>query len=215
MAEGPSSLIFEGCNFESSLTDRTGAGTITWAAATLLFRNCHVEGLFTVTGTSFTTLQAFETEFKGGVTATGTRPTTYQFFRCSFGAAAYDSLKPDVVETWFVLPSAAALTRGQLVELAGATVANQGAVAVNAGVVLNAVAGAAVQTIVVTKGRIFVDVAAGVVAGDALKVDVAVPTQAITAANAAALVLGQTIGAALEATGATVAGEAYSEVNIR
>jgi len=210
----PTSITYYHCVWESTFTDEAGAGTFA-GTSTKLIHESVLRGLLTILGTAYTSVQAFDSKFTG-VTATGTRPATYQFFRCSFSAADYDSLTPDIVETWFVLPSAAALTRGQLVELAGATVANQGVAAVNVGVVLDAVGGAAVQTIVVTKGRIFVDVAAGVVAGAALIVDAAgVPTQAITAATAAALVLGQTIGSALEATGATVAGEAYSEVNVR
>jgi len=216
VAAGPSSLVYENCVFESSFTDQTGAGTLTWAAAALIVRNCSFVGTFTYNGTSFATVQGFDTIFSGPLVGGGARPATLQFFHCTF-LSSYLSLLPDIVETYFELPSAAALVRGQLVEIRATQIAgDQTAIGMLAGVNLNALGGAGGATIVVTKGRVFVNCAAGVADGAFLVVDAAgTPTQAVTAANLAALVLGQTVGQALEAVGATVANQAYSEVNVR
>lgn len=217
-ATGPSSLTFENCIFRSSLTDAAGAGVITWAAATWRLKNCHLDGLFTFVGTRFSTMEAFETFFNGdiageSISATGVRPVTYRLWACYARASVFD-LKPEVIRDWISLPSAAVLTRGNLVQITGVPdVAAETAGGVLDGVLLFD-AGVAGNAVVVRDGEVFVDTNA-VAAGDYLIVDAAgVPTRAITAALAA-LVLGQTVGRALEATGATNVGESYSSVRAR
>jgi hypothetical protein len=218
---GPSSLTFENCIFNGAVVDATGAGTLTWAAATWRYKECHLDALFTFSGTRFSVMEHFNTVLNGdtvnkAITATGTRPATYRMWKCTFSGGLYDDLKPEVINASHSIAGAAAFTRGQLVRIdATPNAAAQTAGTINAGAVLADTAGAGVDVTIVTDGRVFVDVAAGVVAGDGLKVDAAgTPTQAITSALGA-LVLGQTVGTALEATGATNAGEAYSEVHTR
>jgi len=216
---GPSSITFEECVFESTLTDATGAGTITWAGATIRFRNCHVEGLFTFVGTRFTTVEAFDTFFNGttgeeSVTATGTRPATYRYWNCKFRAAHLD-LFPEIMDDWISVLAGGVLAAGQLavISAAGTAVSTVAADTVE-GVVLQA-AGAGTFAVLVRRGVMFVDSRAGglggTVAGDNGILDPGTPVQQATVAYVA----GQRIGRALEATGTTRVGEAYTVVDLR
>jgi hypothetical protein len=214
---GPTSVTLEYFNTDSTLTTTVGAGTITWAGATLIFRHCHIQGLFTLVGTNFTTIEAFLSTFNGNssnnsVTATGTRPTTYRYWKCSF-QARYETLLPEVIEAYAIFPAAAAIAAGQVCTVnaaAQATPAVAGTTALE-GVALTAAAAANNPTILVTKGRIFVDTTAGTVSGDTTINDAAgVPSSQVVGAP----VVGRRVGRALEAVGTTRAGESYTEVNI-
>jgi hypothetical protein len=216
-ATGPSAAIdFIHCYFASTFTDNSGAGTITWTGASLRFRHSHVDGIMTLLGTQYTTVESFFSRFNGAtanksITMTGTRPTTYRYWSCSF-AQRYDDDLPEIINVYDVLPAQAALVQGQPVFVNGA---NQYQVCVAGsvvdGVLLAAAGGAGTFAVAVRHGRVFVAVNAGVVNGSNLILDTVTPTQA----NAGAAVVAQEIGTALEAAGATVAGKAYSAVNVR
>lgn len=216
---GPTSVTFDLCYFSQTVTMTAGAGTITWAGASLLFRSTHVEGLFTLVGTNFATVQAFLSTFNGNSTQnsisfTGTRPTTYRFWKCVFNGIPNAAGQPEIIDDYVVRPAVGALAKGNLLTInAAGQAAAMGALTVLEGVCLEAAAGAGSRTVVVRRGVIYVDSDAGVVAGDNCNADVAgVPTNQITAAAAA---VGIRSGRALEAAGATVAGEAYSVVDLR
>jgi hypothetical protein len=213
---GPTSLIFESCTFENTLITETGGATFVWVGATLLFKGCHVEGLFTIVLTRFTTVQAFHTHFNGAsgnksISASGTRPTTYRYWVCSF-AQRYDDILPEILNTYDVLPAQAALVQGQPVKV---NTANQYQVCVAAsivdGVLLAAAGAAGTFAVVVRQGRVFVAANAGVANGDNLALDLVTPAQA----NTSPFTPGQNIGTALEAAGTTIAGKAYAAVSVR
>jgi len=216
-ATGPTATAFELCVFASTLTAEAGAGAITWVAATLRFMDCHIGGLFTVVGTRFSTVEAFETFFNGNsanksITATGVRPSsTYRFWKCGF-AARYDDLLPESINEYDVLPAQAALVQGQPVIV---NAANQYQVCVLTSIVdavsLDAPAGAGSRTIGVRNGRVFVAAKAGTVNGDNLALDLATPAQC----NLAPFTPGQNVGTALENVGTTVAGKCYAAVGVR
>lgn len=214
--QGPSSLVFEYCNFALLWTDRSGAGTFTWTGSSLQFKFCQLQGLITVTATSFTTFESFHTRFNGNssnkaLTLTGTRPTTLRYWKCSF-AARFDDLQPEVLDVYNILPAQAALVQGQPVKI---NAADQYQVCVAAsivdGVALAAAGGAGTILIAVRQGRIYVTCKAGTVNGDNLVLDLVTPTQA----NQGAFLAGQEIGTALEAVGTVVAGKCYTAVNVR
>ncbi len=215
---GPAALVFEFCAFEAALTERSGAGTFAWTdGATMTFKTCHMEGLFTFVGTSFTTVEAFHTRFNGkslnkSISATGTRPTTFRYWECSF-AARFDDILPEIINVYDVLPAQAALVQGQPVKI---NTTNQYQVCVAAsivdGVLLAAASAGGTFAVAVRQGRVFVAVNAGVANGDNLVLDTVTPTQANTGVVA---VVGQEIGTALEAAGTTIAGKAYTAVNVR
>jgi hypothetical protein len=214
--QGPSLLEFEFCYFGNTLTTDSGSGTITWTGATIRYKNCHIEGLYTAVYTHFTTHEAFHTRFNGNasnkcVTGTGTRPTTLRYWKCSF-AARFDDLQPEVLDIYDILPAQAALVQGQPVKV---NAANQYQVCVAAsivdGVALAAAGGAGTILIAVRQGRLYVTCKAGTVNGDNLVLDLATPTQA----NQGAFLAGQEIGTALENVGAVVAGKCYTAVNVR
>lgn len=216
-ATGPSTVLFDHCTFETTLLTESGTGTITWTGASITFRHCHIEGLFTIVATRFSSVQAYFTEFNGNssnkaITATGSRPTTFRFWKCSF-ASRYDDLQPETLNEYDILPAQAALVIGQPVKI---NTANQYQVCVAAsvvdGVLLAAAGGAGTISIAVRQGRVYVNVNPAVANGDNLVLDTVTPTRANTAAAA---VVGQEIGTALEAAGATVAGAAYTAVNVR
>jgi hypothetical protein len=118
------------------------------------------------------------------------------------------------MDDWVVRPAVGALAAGNVVTInaAGQAAAN-GAATVIEGISLAVVAGVGNPTISVRRGTIFVDSQAAVAAGDNCNADAAgVPTQQVTAAAAAA---GIRTGRALEAVGATRAGECYTVVDIR
>lgn len=217
VAAGPSSLLFDHCSFGGTVTSESGSGTITWAAAALRFRHCHIEGLFTIVLTRFTTVEAFFTRFSGNssnksITASGTRPTTFRYWKCSF-AARYDDIQPEVLDVYDILPAQAALAQGQPVKV---NAANQYQVCVAAsvvdGIALAAAGGAGTIIIAIRQGRAYVTCKAATANGDNLVLDIVTPTQANLAAAA---VVGQEIGTALEAVGAVVAGKCYSAINVR
>lgn len=216
IAEGPPSLTFKFCTFASSLTDRSGAGTLTWANATVTFQHCHVEGLFTFTGTSFTRVEAFHTRWNGNsgnnaISGSGSRPTTYRLWKCSYNAII-NGLTPEVIEDYAVVPANAALTRGNLMSInSSANAIAALATSVVEGILLGAAAGAGNPALLVRRGKAFVSSDAAVVAGDSTVLDVVTtPTNQIKGAA----LTGQRIARALEATGATIANLAYSEVNL-
>ena len=222
-AEGPPTLNFNGCLFESTLTDLSGSGTLTWSASTLRFKNCHLDGLFTFLGTSFTTLEAFNTFFNGNsgnesIAATGTRPTTYRLWACKFVASVLDLL-PEIIDEWFVVPASGTLTAGNLCVINGSKQAAAPTVTSMVDGVL--LAGVAVNepAVLVTKGMIFVDTAASQGGGVILGLDPATPTQAIAVYSDVTAGIsenpGQIIGRALENTGITRSGEIYTAVNLK
>lgn len=216
VAQAPASLLFYNCTFESTFTDRNGLGTLTLAAATWRFYDCVIVNLITLLGTSFTTLEFFETTFQGNsannsITITGTRPTTYRLWKCTY-VANIGLLLPEIIDEYTVLPAAAAIAAGNLltVDAAGAAAA-QTAGGRNQGVALAATAGAAEPVVMVRRGRVFVDAEAATVAGSSCVVDAGgTPTRMIPGAS----VVGQTIGIALEADGTTRAGESYTVVDL-
>jgi len=210
----PSTLNLDDCVFRSTLTDGTGAGTITWAAATWTMRNCHVEDLWTFLGTRFTTVQTYETMFAGNsgnksIAASGTRPTTYRHWRPSFRALIND-LKPEVIREWSVRPNdGAAIAQGQPLTInAAANAVACAATSIIDGISIDAPGGAGTPAVLVTDGDIFVSVNGAVLSGDWLVLDLATPTQGTLGAP----VPGQNIGRALEAAGATIINKAYSKV---
>lgn len=214
---GPSSLTFFHCTFENTLTSQSGAGTLAWgASAALKFSFCHIEGLYTLVATPFTTHQAFHSRFNGNssnncITASGTRPTTYQFWKCSYNAVI-SGLTPSVIDDYAVVPANAALTKGNLASInASAKAIAALASSVVEGVVLADVAGANNPAILVRRGKVMVSSNATVAAGDSCVLDVVTtPTNQI----AGAAVTGQRVGRALEAVGATTANLAWTDVNL-
>jgi hypothetical protein len=213
---GPSSVSFEHSEFSSTLTTSSGSGTLTWSAATLKFTHCRCLDLFTFVGTNFSTVEAFETVFNGdsgdeSVAASGTRPTTYRFWKCTFNGR-YDDLLPEVIDDYAVRGAAGALSAGNLLTInSSGNAAAAGAGSVVEGICLDAVAASGDRTIMVRRGQIFVDSHATVVAGDSCVLDAAgTPTSQILGAA----VVGQRTGRALEATGTTRSGEAYTVVNL-
>ena len=217
---GPASITFSQTVFRSSLTDATGAGTITWAGSSMSFKDCTLDGLFTFVGTRFSTVEGIETFFNGisggkSVSASGTRPATYRFWACGF-KAGYMDLLPEVLRDWIVLPADVGLSAGNLVSInATNEVIAQTMTGILEGVLLGTVL-AADPAVVVRDGELFVDAAATVDNGDYMIVDAAgTPTQGLDVTLASALVLGQTVGRALEDDGITVAGKAYTSVHVR
>jgi hypothetical protein len=218
VASGPSSVVFESCYFEAALTDAIGAGTITWAAASLRFENCQVNGLFTFTGTRFSTVEAFETFFNGNsanksITATGTRPTTYRLWKCGFRANEAD-LFPEILDDYAVIEASGVLTAGNLMTInATPRATNNLATSHLEGVLLISTAAAGEAAILVRRGKMDVTsrtVAPAVAAGDNCIADPATPTQQRQGTSSP----GARVSRALEAVGARVAGKAYSLVNI-
>jgi hypothetical protein len=213
---GPSSISFNHCAFLSTFNSSSGGGTLTWAGSSLTFRHCHVDGLFSFTGTNFTTVHAYHSRFNGNssnnsVTGGGSRPTTYRYWKCSF-AAIVSGLTPEIIEDYAVVPASAALTRGNLTSInSSAQVIAALTSSVVEGVLLAAAAGAGSPAILVRRGKVFVSSDSTVVAGDSCVLDaVTTPTNQIKGAA----VVGQRIGRALEAVGATIANLAWTEVNL-
>lgn len=215
---GPVALSFYHCAFMSTLRPQSsGGGTFAWGAgAALKFFHCHIEGLYTVVYTPFTTHQAFHTRFNGNssnksIAGSGTRPTTLEYWGCT-AAARYDDILPNWLAVYDVLPAQAALVQGQPVKV---NAANQYQVCVAAsivdGVSYDAPAGAGSRTVAIRDGRCFVAAKAGTANGDNLALDLVTPTQT----NLAAFTPGQNVGTALEAVGTTVAGKSYAAVNVR
>lgn len=215
---GPTNLHFKNCEFESTTLDRTGSGTLTWSGATFTADRCSF-GHITWTTTSFATIELFNPTLKGNtsgksITASGTRPTTYRIWGGVIRASVLDN-KPEVIRSWLSCLSSAALGRGSLAKLAtDGRAAAMGASDILDGVVLDATTAANQTCILVRDGDIFTDAGTSVAAGDYMKVDTAAPTQGVTAALGA-LVLGQTIGRALEDDGTTFTGECYTRVGVR
>lgn len=213
---GPPSLVMEHCTILGSPQTVVGPGTNTWANATLRFRHCHIEGLFTGSLTPFTTVEAYHSRFNGNsannsVSVSGTLPTTYRYWKCSF-AADVSGLTPEIIDDYVTLPAAAALSRGQPVTVnASGQAAACVAASIVEGVSLDAPAGAGSRTVVVRRGKAFVTCKAGVAAGDNLALDLATNTQMATSP----FTPGQNGGWALEAVGTTIAGKSYSLVNVR
>jgi len=212
---GPSSVVFDKCESIAALNDSTGAGTVTWAAASLQFRDCQWDGLFTFVGTRFSSVEAFETFFNGSsgdksIAASGARPTTYRLWKCGYRARVED-LQPEIMHDYEVRPASGALAAGQLLTInAAGQATSPGAGSVVEGIALEVSAALGNPSVMVRRGVIFVDSRGTVVAGDNCNLDPAVPTQQRDGAFAA----GSRTGRALEATGATRAGEAYTVVNL-
>jgi len=215
---GPSSVVFETCTFRGAVTtESVTAGVLTWVAASWRFRNCHVEGLFTIVGTRFTTVESFETMFNGNsannsVSFSGTRPATYRFWKCGFNGIAHATGDPDILDDWVSVPNdGVAKVAGVLVNINAAgqavTLAAGGTVE---GVVLGAVAAVVgVRVFLVRRGIVPVltdAVAAGddteqdAVASDRVDTVVGVPTS------------GRRVGRALAA--AAAGATAYSVINL-
>lgn len=210
-------LTFNNCVFESTLTDRSGAGTITWTTRTWNMRDCFLYDLWTFTATSFTTVECWNCTFNGAaanksITATGTRPTTYRIWYSSF-KARYDDKLPEVIRAAATRSNNAALAKGQPTTINATPLAVACAAgSVVEGLLLIATTGAAGEAaVLVTDGDIFVKVDATVLAGDNLTLDLATPTQCILGA----FTPGQNAGRALEAAAATLAGLAYSQVSVK
>ena len=216
IVNGPTSVTFSSCTFTGAFLTSNGGGTLTWANCSLTFRLCFIEGLATILGGNFSSIQAYHSRFNGNssnnsVTASGSRPTTYRFWKCSF-AAIVNGLTPEIVDDYTVVPANAALTRGNLMSI------NSSAKAIAAltssvveGILLDAASGANTPAILVRRGKVFVSSDAAVVAGDSCVLDaVTTPTNQIKGAA----VVGQRTGRALEAVGATLANLAYTEVNL-
>jgi hypothetical protein len=214
--QGPTALEFDHCTFLGTVTTQSGSGTITWSNASLKYKNCTIDGLYTIVGDAFSSHEAFESVFNGNssdesITASGTRPTTYRFWKCTFNGR-YDDLLPEVIDDYAVRGAAGALSAGNLLTInSSGNAAAAGAGSVVEGICLDAVAASGDRTIMVRRGQIFVDSHATVVAGDSCVLDAAgTPTSQILGAA----VVGQRTGRALEATGTTRSGEAYTVVNL-
>lgn len=216
VVQGPSSIDYNFCYFGNALTTQLATGTVTWTGATLRFRHCYIEGLYTVVYTAFTTHEAFHSHFNGNssnksISGSGTRPTTLRYYDCS-ALARYDDILPDWLVVYDVLPAQAALVRGQPVKI---NAANQYQVCVAASIVegtcVDAPGAGGTKVIVVKQGRAFLAAKAGTVNGDNLALDLVTPTQY----NTAPFTPGQNGGTALENVGTTIAGLAYSAVNAR
>lgn len=215
-AQGPATLEFNYCVFKGAVTTQSGSGTNTWSGATIRYRHCHIDGLYTVVYTAFTTHEAYHSRFNGAsanksIAGSGTRPTTLRYWACT-AAQRYDDILPEWITVYDVLPAQAALVQGQPVKV---NAANQYQVCVAAsivdGVLLAAAGGAGTFAVNVRHGRVFVAAKAGTANGDNLALDLATPTQT----NLAAFTPGQNVGTALEAVGTTVAGKSYAAVNVR
>lgn len=215
---GPSRIEFIDCNFVMPLQDFDGgAGTLTWADATLRFRDCILEDLLTLNGTYYDVVESYESHFSGNsadksITMTGARPgITYRHWKSGF-RARYDDFLPEVIEVYDVLPADAALVQGQPVTI---NATNEALVCTGTdiveGVSLDAPAAAGDPVVMVKSGRVFVNVDTNVVNGDNLILDVATPTRCTTGA----FVPSQNIGRALEDDGTTIAGKAYTFVTLR
>lgn len=217
VAQAPATMTFYNCAWTSTFTDRSGAGTLTLAAASWRFRNCVFDGLVTITGTSFTAFEAFETSFNGNsgnrsITCGGTRPTTFRFWKCQFRSLI--SNQPDVIDDYSVWVANAALTAGNIVTIdATGNVINAAAgTTVVEGVLLITTGGIGEPAVLVRRGQMFVATVAGVVLGDQLINDAAgVPTSQI----AGAPVVGRRTGRALENVGATTPGLCYTLLDLR
>lgn len=215
---GPTLVVFDHTTFLGVLITESGSGTITWASATLTFRFCHLDLLFTIVGTRFSSVQAFKSTFNGNsgnnsISHSGSRPTVYRLWNCSFPAGIPNAAgTPEIIDEWVVRPASGALSAGNLLTINSsgqATAALAGSVV--EGVALAAVAGVNNPAIMVRRGTMFVDSDATVAAGNSCVLDTATtPTNQI----AGAAVVGQRTGRALEAAAATRAGEAYSVVNL-
>jgi len=226
-ATGPSSLTFENCIFRSSFTDAAGAGVITWAAATLLFRNIHVEGLFTFVGTRFSVVQAFETVFNGNsanlaISFSGVRPATYEFWGCRFPSGRPFSTpaaaggQPDIMDDWVVLPNGpagvpTAKTAGQLVffDTAGDAITPAGGESIE-GVVLRAVGAVAGTPVIAVRRGIVPVLTDAVAAGDDCQQDAVANDRVDTVVGVP--ISGRRVCRALVAAGAGAV--AYSVVNL-
>lgn len=210
---GPTSIEFRNCMLSVALSTETGV--ITWAAATLRFKNCFLNSLFTIVGTPFSTVEGFDTMFNGvsankSIAGSGVRPTAYRLWNCGYRARIED-LQPEVLKDWEVVPASAALSAGSLQSVNASGKAVPAVAGDNIeGVLLEAVAALDNPAILVRRGRIFVDSEATVVAGNNCVQDGAVPTQQINGVFAG----GRRISRAMEAAGATRVGEAYSLVNL-
>lgn len=217
---GPAFVAMDYCLFELGVVTSDGAGTLTWANAQWAMSHSSIFGLFTIVGDPFLAMTFWFDTFWGdtndfSIAFSGARPTFYRFWKCNFGARNDGGL-PEIIDDYVEVPNDAnAKTRGELqvVDASGQAVDPAGA-STDAleGVVLGDVAASAGDAVrLVRRGKIFVDVDAGVAAGDNLVEDfLGTPTQA----KAGTSVVGQRVGRALEAAGATNTGEAYSIVNL-
>lgn len=216
---GPSFVAMDYCLFERGLITNDGAGALTWANAQWAMSHSSIFGLFTVVGDAFLAMTFWFDTFWGdtndfSIAFSGARPTFYRFWKCNFGARNDGGL-PEIIDDYAEVPNDAnAKTRGELqvVNASGQAVdpAGSSSDAIE-GVVLGDVAASAGDAVrLVRRGKVFVDVDNAVAAGDNLIEDTGTPTQAKQGNS----VVGQRIGRALEAAGATNAGEAYSIVNL-
>lgn len=213
---GSTSVVFYNCNFESTFADRNAIGTVTLATANWQFNTCTFTGLFTATGTSFTTLYWFTCTFKASpipITISGTRPTNLTAFKCQGLSDLWLTTNTlEVVDEYFALNTAVGVTQGDLITM-GIGIGKWETCTANTdiveGIALTTVA-AAGQCIGVVRGRIFVRADASVLAKDYCIQDPAAPHRAILGAPTP----GKGSIRAFENAGATIAGKAYSSVGV-
>lgn len=213
-AQAPATLTFDNCFFQSTFTDRSGAGTLTLATANWQFNTCTFTGLFTATGTSFTTLYWFTCTFKASpipITVSGTRPTNYTAFKCQGLSDMWLTTNTlEVVDEYFPLLTSVGVTRGDLITMGigiGKWETSTANTDIIEGIALTTV-GAVGQCIGVVRGRVFVKVDPTVVAKDYCIQDPAIPSEAIAGAPTP----GKGSIRAFENAGATVTHLAYSSV---
>lgn len=212
---GPTSVVFDYCFFESTFTDRNAVGTVTLAAANWQFNTCTFTGLFTATGTSFTTLYWFTCTFKATpipITVSGTRPTNYTAFKCQGLSDMWlNSNTLEVVDEYFALNTAVGVTRGDLITMGigiGKWETSTANTDIIEGVALTTV-GAAGQCIGVVRGRVFGKVHGTVVAKDYCIQNPLIPSGLILGVPTP----GKGSFRAFENAGITIAGLAYGSWN--
>jgi len=217
---GPAESVFEYCDFlaTTDFETQTGAGTITWVNAVLFFRFPHFAGRFSFIGDPFDDLEMWEAIIDGdtgdkSIVGTGTRPATYRLWKCDPLAGVRD-LMPEKIDDYELWPSdGAGYAQGDLMtsDAAGDATAETATNSVE-GINLFAVgAVAGVNQVLVRRGMVFVSSDASVTTGDNCIVDTAgTPTNQI----AGTTIPGQRVSRALEPTGTTIAGKAYSVVNL-
>jgi len=217
---GPAESVFEYCDFlaTTDFETQTGAGTITWVNAVLFFRFPHFAGRFSFVGDPFDDLEMWEAIIDGdtgdkSIVGTGTRPAIYRLWKCDPFAGVRD-LMPEKIDDYEAWPSdGAGYAQGDLMTSDGAGDATgETSTDTLEGVNLFAVgAVAGANQILVRRGMVFVSSDAGVTTGDNCVVDTAgTPTNQITGTT----IPGQRVSRALEPTGTTIAGKAYSVVNL-
>lgn len=213
----PGTVNMDWCFIGSTFELTFGPATFIYAAGLLFMTHCKILGLVTVSGDNLSVYGARYTFFgatPSSITVAGSRISGSHFYtKCAFAGIETSGL-PNVFDDFVVMTAAGALAGGIWTDVnaAGDVIAAVAGTTATEGLLINAPTGAGDRAFLLKSGFGFANSDAAVVAGDQCNLNVGgVPTNQI----AGAPVVGIRSGRALEATGTTIAGRAYTNVDLR